>query len=245
MSRDRILLFAQRAAAYLYPRRCPFCREVLRSDKSQVILCPSCAVRARTLAHNPPRLPLSEHVFYAVHGAASAYYYEDEVRQAILLCKLHGNPWLAREMTDLTAICLFGARPAGQAGGCPDYEAPGGLRPYDCIVPVPPRQGSRSGPRLPELMARRLGQILHLPVCRDLRAVKPMLPQKSLSLRERLLNQRDGYALRSGSSVIGRRILLVDDVITSGATVSACALALFQGGAADVFAASIAVDEEH
>ena len=71
-----------------------------------------------------------------------------------------------------------------------------------------------------------------------------MLPQKSLTLVQRLQNQKDGYALRPGSEAVGRRVLLVDDVITSGATVSACALALYQGGAAGVFAVSIAADEE-
>ena len=71
-----------------------------------------------------------------------------------------------------------------------------------------------------------------------------MQPQKNLTLAERLSNRKGGYALRTTRGVEGRRVLLVDDVITSGATVSACAMALMQGGAANVFAVSVAVDEQ-
>ena len=81
--------------------------------------------------------------------------------------------------------------------------------------------GTLPAPRLPDRMARRLGQILGLPVCADLRPTRRMLPQKSLTLAQRLQNQKDGYALRPGSEAEGRRVLLEDDVITSGATLSA------------------------
>lgn len=244
MNRAALQTLMQRAASVFYPRRCPLCGSVLGPDAVDGLLCPACAPKAKALAHNPPRLPVTEHAFYAVDGAASAFYYADEVRTAILRCKLYGNPWFARELADLTAIHVFGALPAQKPGGCPAYSGAGSLAPYDCIVPVPPRLGSKPGPRLPDGMAVRLGQILHLPVCRDLVPIRPMAPQKSLTLQKRLENQKDGYALRSGSNAVARRVLLVDDVITSGATVSACAMALYRGGAAGVFAVSVAVDEE-
>lgn len=243
--RENGVRWLQRGAALVYPRRCPFCGGILGDDSVAAVLCPACLPKVERLTHNPPRLPPTEHSFYAVEGAASAFYYDGEVRRAILYCKMHGSPWYARELSDMVAVRLFGAEPAEKPGGMPGYTAPGELRPGDCIVPVPPRMGTPPAPRLPMLMARRLGRILRLPVCPDLYPTRPMRPQKSLSLAERLNNQKDGYALRRGSRAAGRRVLLVDDVITTGATVSACALALRLGGAADVFAVSIAVDEAH
>ena len=118
------------------------------------------------------------------------------------------------------------------------------MQPFDCIVPVPPRVGEEKGPNLPDFIARRLGKILGLPVSQALRPVRRMKPQKSLDLAGRLQNQKKGYAVCNYPAVVGRRVLLVDDIITSGATVSACAQALIEGGAADVFAVSLAVEED-
>lgn len=243
MNRKNLRTMLYRAAANVYPRRCPFCGELLGADAVAAILCQNCRISAKKYLHNPPRLAVTEHSFFALDGAASVFYYEEEIRRAILRCKLHGRPWFARELADMVAIRLFGAVPARKPGGMPGYDPPGGLTPCDCIVPVPPRLGSDSGPCLPDLMAYRLAQILHLPVCRELYPVRLMQPQKQLSLPERLENRKDGYALHSADSVAGRRVLLTDDIITSGATVSACAMALCRGGAASVFAVSVAVDE--
>ena len=57
-------------------------------------------------------------------------------------------------------------------------------------------------------------------------------------------NAKNAYACRPGTDLSGKRVLLVDDIITTGATASACALALLQAGASDVTAAAIAAVEE-
>lgn len=237
-------LLGKRLTALLYPRRCPLCGVVLGADAVQGVLCPVCAPQAARLAHQPPRLQSSEHHFYALSGAGAAYYYAGEISYAILRCKGYGNPWYARELADLVAIRLYGAQPAAAPGRAPSLQNPSGLPLYHLIVPVPPRDPRSKSPRLPTLMALRLGQILGVEVAQVLHATRKLRVQKELTREERLQNTRDAYAALSGVDLTGKRILLVDDVITTGATVSACALALAQAGAFDVFAAAIAVDEQ-
>lgn len=97
---------------------------------------------------------------------------------------------------------------------------------------------------MPYLLARRLSRILGIPLCCPLHTTREMKPQKGLDLAGRLQNTKDAYACRSGTDLSGARVLLVDDIITTGSTVSACALALLQGGAVSVFAVSVAAKEE-
>ena len=141
------------------------------------------------------------------------------------------------------AVCLWGAAPAGKPGGCPVPE-PAFLPRYSAVVPVPPRKRTPGVPELPLLLAGRLGKILDLPVVEALAVTKELRPQKSLDRDERVKNVKGAYAVRKGVDLEGQRILLVDDVITTGATISACADALMQGGAEDVFAVCIAAAEE-
>lgn len=227
-----------------FPRRCPLCDRVLGRDVVDGLLCSACAAKEEQLRHMPPRLPATEHCFYAVAGAASAYYYAGEIRQAILRCKLHGQIWYIRELTDLAVLRLFPSEPAAKTGRLPVYLGVPTLQPFDCIVPVPPRLGEEKGLHIPEQIARRMGKILELPVSRALRPTRKMEPQKGLDLADRLRNRKKGYVVCDYPAIAGRRVLLVDDIITSGATVSACAKALYDGGAADVFAVSLAVEED-
>lgn len=236
---------AEQAAALFFPRRCPFCGNLLGADAINAAFCPDCRSEEERLAHSPPRLPDTEHHLAGMGGAAGAYYYADTVRHAILLCKQHGHPWYARELTDLTLIRVFGAQAALRPGGRPYYQALPGLPLYSCIVPVPPRRRGRGrNISVPMLMAKRLGQVLALPVQDILRTTRELAPQKSLDQQERLRNVQGAYAVQQGVDLSGQRILLVDDVITTGATVSACALALQQAGAAEVFALCLATSEE-
>lgn len=125
--------------ALAYPRHCPLCGTVLEQSAWKTAVCRSCIPEAERLRHLPPRLPVTEHAFYAVNTCAAAFYYADSVRHAILLCKENGNPWYARELADLMAVLIFGAQPARAPGYRPVYENLSGISLYSAIVPVPPR----------------------------------------------------------------------------------------------------------
>ena len=210
--------FAQlrRLPDLLFPRRCPFCGSLLGPDALQGTVCPACVPEEMRLQHIPARLPEGEHDFYAVREAAAAYYYEDIVRTAVLRCKRGGCFWYARELADRVAVLVFGALPAKQPGKMPQYAGVTALPLYSCIVPV----------------------------VTPLYIKNPGRPQKELTREQRLQNARGAFGCRPGTDLTGRRVLLIDDIITTGATASACALALLEAGAVEVTAVAIAAAEE-
>ena len=109
------------------------------------------------------------------------------------------------------------------------------LRP-EAIVPVP---GSLlrflyRGTDLPLSLARRLGRAEHVPVVRVLRRRFPGPRQTGKSREERLRLAAGAFRLARPTRVAGRRVLLVDDVLTTGATARACCDLLLKAGAASV-----------
>ncbi len=113
----------------------------------------------------------------------------------------------------------------------------------DVVVPVPlhrDRQRER-GYNQADLIARPLARRLSLP-CRSILLVrtKPRPDKLHLSLHERWSSVRGAFAPRPGSRVDNLRVLLIDDVMTTGATLDACARALRQAGASAVYALTVA-----
>lgn len=109
-----------------------------------------------------------------------------------------------------------------------------GLHPPDRVVPVPMRSGkvlSRGFNQSVEL-ARMLCSAFGFALCPDgLRKIRPTRPQFSLKRAARRENVAGAFA---ASSMKGLRVLLVDDVATTGATLSACARACLDAGASQV-----------
>jgi ComF family protein len=108
---------------------------------------------------------------------------------------------------------------------------------FDAIVPVPlhplkarEREFNQAG-----RLAARLGRATGLPVLRRaLRRVRFTATQTAFSRDQRQRNMRGVFQASAGGSIEGRRLVVIDDVLTTGATTSACARALRKAGAADV-----------
>lgn len=152
--------------------------------------------------------------------AWTLYPYRPPLQDAICLFKYGGKVSLAEPLARLMVDRL----PA--------------LNEIDLIIPVP-LQADRLRERefnQSLLLADRIGEHLHIPVLSTaLIRMAPAPPQTTLSRRERLNNLRGAFAVPRPDSIAGKRILLIDDVFTTGTTVNACSKTLRKAGAGPVF----------
>jgi ComF family protein len=113
---------------------------------------------------------------------------------------------------------------------------------FDAIVPMPLhwRRRWERGFNQAELLAREIARRWNVPVERAVRRRKATAPQSGLTNSKRRLNVSGAFVLRGGAKIDGARVLLVDDVLTTGATAAACARVLKHGGARHVALAAVA-----
>ncbi len=160
--------------------------------------------------------------------------FEGRLRSAIHRFKFEGRMELGQILGDLLA---------GFVRGAPT------LVDSDLVVPVPMhhrRQRAR-GYNHATLLAEPVARALRVPLAeRALIRLTATAPQTALRRAERQANVRGAFALppEGADLVRGRSILLVDDVLTSGATAAECARVLLHAGAAAVRVATLARAEE-
>ncbi len=108
---------------------------------------------------------------------------------------------------------------------------------WDCIVPVPlhkmklrEREFNQA-----ERLAMHLSRATTIPLnSKILRRINPTVTQTKLSREERAVNMKNAFTVGPGTRLDDKRVVVVDDVFTTGATTNACALALRRAGAAAV-----------
>lgn len=232
-------------ASVVFPAPCRICKGTL-DTASRVPVCASCLNSFQRIA--PPiceccgRPIVSPHVndsiqvlcrlcrleTYGFDLARSFAYYNSPMVRAILLLKHEDvapmGVWFADRLAELVA------------------REPG-LMPADVVVPVPlhPARLRERGYNQAELIARPLARRLKLRMGPYLLVrTRPRPDKLKLTRHERWSTVRGAYEMRQGVRVDKLRILLVDDVMATGATLDACSRALRKAGAARVISLTVA-----
>ena len=221
---------------WIFPRRCPFCGKVIGFLPE----CEDCKEKCQALELRDASLDPKTHYFKRLSGAAAVYRYKDCVRDAVLGMKYHGRRWYARDLGEIIAKTLLGCTFYSKYGIILPERASAGTDLWDVIVPVP-KSGWGRGYNVPSLLAQTIAWATDLPIQEDaLKRTRSICPQAGLPLKQRLENVEDAFAPSDVCAVEGMRVLLIDDVITTGATAAACAEALLSAGAASVYAIALA-----
>ncbi|MBA3963698.1 MAG: ComF family protein [Chthoniobacterales bacterium] len=161
-------------------------------------------------------------------AAVSAYRSRGVIREVMHDFKYHGFLHLRKPLASWLGEALDDPRLAG--------------RRFDCIIPVPlhPARERERGFNQAEILAKLLGHQVHLPVRSLLQRIRYTTTQTQFDRQERIQNLAGAFRLRRGGVVRDLRVLLVDDVLTTGSTLSECAEVLKKAGAVSVHAATVA-----
>ena len=215
----------------IFPRNCPLCKRALFDfEPCLCTICQGMLPRANFHLH-----PFDNELTSKLQGLMPVHRVMAFLRftkkgksQALLhLLKYKNKPELGEELGRLYGLSLL---EKGFAGF------------WDVLVAVPlhPLKKQRRGYNQSECFARGLSKVLGIPYRELLVRRKFTATQTNKSRLERLENVDDVFALNQGQVTQGLRILLVDDILTTGATLCACAQTLLQGGAKHVDLATIA-----
>lgn len=218
--------------AVVFPSFCPACARAL-DHPTRGPLCEPCwealprhrGPLCRCGLPLPPALTLCGRCRRGLQpfaAGASLGPYEGGLRTAIHELKYRGRRRVARRLAD----ALLG-----------DARASALLCQADVLVPVPlhPRRRRERGFNQAELLAFELGRRTGLPVAGNaLVRRKDTAPQTGLSAARRRQNVAGAFSVRRRVRIAGRVVVLVDDVLTTGATALACARALQDAAAGEV-----------
>lgn len=207
----------------LYPRKCVLCRSIL--PKEETDLCCSCRKTA-------PVFPNAKSTFPFVARWTALWYYKENVRRSIIRYKFHHARYYAPAYGRMLGMKLLQDFPEG----------------FDAVTWVPTGtvrkffRGYDQAQLLAEAVAKELG---YTPV-KLLKKVRNTPPQSGINdSAKRRANVLAAYAVTEPQKVAGQRILLLDDVITTGATTSECAKTLQIAGAKEIYCAAVAAASHH
>lgn len=158
------------------------------------------------------------------------WYYKDIVRKSILRYKFGRHRSYAQAYGRVLAMKLH-------KEGKDDFDV-------IAFVPVAFLRKMKRGYDQVAILADVLEKELNLPVARALRKIRNTPPQSGIQdVARRRANVLGAYRCVDADTVRGKRVLLLDDVLTTGATASECARVLLTAGAKEVFCATLAVSE--
>jgi competence protein ComFC len=191
--------------------RCEACSQPFDGAISSKFLCPNCR-NAR----------------FSFRCAVAVVRSQRTIRDLVHRLKYGREMWIARVLADI------------QREGLDDPRLADGA--FDALVPVPlhPRRQRERQFNQAALLAGHLSRSTGLPVLECLCRTRYTNTQTRLGRKGRSQNLRDAFTLRQHAVVTGMDLLLVDDVLTTGSTLDACASILLKSGARSVRALTVA-----
>ena len=201
----------------VYPGKCVLCTRLLPAE--QTGLCHDC--RTGVKEYPTPRIRLPH-----LESWTALWYYEDEVRESILRFKFGHRPAYAKTYGQLLAMKVLENNIN-----------------YDLLtwVPTAQRRQRKRGYDQVALLAGATAKQLGTKAIPVLKKIRNNPPQSGLgNAAQRRANVLGAYRLIPSAQVAGKRILLLDDVITTGATAGECARTLLTAGAREVHLVCVA-----
>lgn len=207
-------MLKKRLLALLYPTRCPVCSKVIFPHET---FCGDCFPKLTEYRGNC--------VIMGAELFIAPFEYDEKISPAILLLKrgVKGN-----------AAYALGSAVAEK------LENLGISRIIDVIVPVPLHKEDKRvrGFNQAELIACEVGRILNITVSTGIvEKIRRTNPQKTLTKRQRKINLKDAFEVSDSAKIRDKCILLLDDVCTTGSTLSEITKLLKSRGAAAVYCA--------
>jgi len=183
-------------------------------------LCHSCRENAPLCTNLQKKFPF-------IDSWVAVWYYEDNARSSLLRYKFRGARSYAQGYGRLLSLKLQQQEQS-----------------YDLLtwVPISPRRKLSRGYDQVELLAQSVGQELGMEPVRLLRKIRHNPPQSGIAGEaQRRANVLGAYCVTDAVILTGKRILLLDDVITTGSTAGECARMLLTAGAKEVHCGAMAV----
>lgn len=213
----------------LYPENysCIFCdNEVIKNEysacddcidkfKINTKVCQVCGIPLSSMATVCLRCKNKNHHIFK--QARTPFIYKDEVAYAIQKLKYDNGKYLAKPLAKFMADCYK------------QYEFN-----CDCIIPVPLHKDKQKlrGYNQSQLLADALSGYINLEVFDNvLLREKDTLTQTNLNYMQRQENLKDAFKVENKNLIMGKNVLLIDDVFTTGATSENCANSLIKAGA--------------
>ena len=202
----------------LYPPKCVLCRKLLRDQETD--LCANC--RSET-----PEIPDTKRKLPYLAKWTGLWYYEGSVRASLLRYKFLGSRSYCHSYGRLLAMKLLQEDIA-----------------FDVLTwaPISRRRKWHRGYDQVELIARAVAKELGVPPVSTLKKIRHNQPQSRLKdAAARRANVLGVYRVTDPSAIAGKTVLLLDDILTTGATAGECAKTLLTAGAKEVICATVAV----
>ena len=202
----------------LFPPKCVLCRQLLKTGETD--LCGSCRADA-------PEYPNRKIKLQFLDSFAAVWYYEGNVRASLLRYKFHNARSYSASYGRILAMKLLREYPDG----------------FDVLtwVPVSRLRKLRRGYDQVELLAKAVGKELGMTPVPTLKKIRNNRPQSRLKgVEARRANVLGAYRILENTDVKGKRVALLDDILTTGATAGECARVLLSTGAKEVHCAAMA-----